>query len=707
MRFTQCIAAKTGVLENKIINFDNPITIIFGGNESGKSLFAKAMIDSAFAIQKEYRILSEDMWNNLYVNMTLADENEKMTIIRNGSSLITFADVSSGTGKEVYAGDTDIAKFSDKIKSQQNLSNSIICRLITTITPQGFIDASFISSPFESFLEPYYSYDNINKIVSFSEDKFIDIHSKLKRSIYSDQISSRINNSFLSNIFYHENEIQKIKKELQIFDVHFSKIDKLSQELSEIENRNRSIENELVEIESRTAFLHKSQESLANVFIIESKLNGLKNFVASEESKVSAIETKKQKLNDRFSKFLNLSETQRNNLNNIQLAYKYAIDAKDSLIKRLKTIGILKNLCYAATASFFCASLAFPLAVHFFHQYFEQIKTLHKILIPSSGLFISVLSIAIMRFRLKKDISNKLEELFNQRVAELKDILSKSDIAVSSEHFEDMFEFLLQYFEEYSEFLENENEIEDIENSLFPEEKINSVRQEILDLEKNRTALLKSLESINGERNSKNTAINKQIEGNSEKVTVLKDELERNIEILKRMNEELQARGKESSQSESLNQRKLFHEQKLKSLKASHRSASFILTNMTQARAEFENRAFARIAEETFAIFSEITTSNSVNKQDTDALIKGDLSSIKNTSLRYSALLSFKLAMGRAMKNSNISLPLIIDEPASYLDKGKIDKFFSILSEFSSERQIIILTCDDKLFSGIGQTVKF
>jgi len=63
--------------------------------------------------------------------------------------------------------------------------------------------------------------------------------------------------------------------------------------------------------------------------------------------------------------------------------------------------------------------------------------------------------------------------------------------------------------------------------------------------------------------------------------------------------------------------------------------------------------------------------------------------------------------MGRAMKNSNISLPLIIDEPASYLDKGKIDKFFSILSEFSSERQIIILTCDDKLFSGIGQTVKF
>ncbi|HOR43263.1 MAG TPA: hypothetical protein PK624_00525, partial [Spirochaetota bacterium] len=154
-------------------------------------------------------------------------------------------------------------------------------------------------------------------------------------------------------------------------------------------------------------------------------------------------------------------------------------------------------------------------------------------------------------------------------------------------------------------------------------------------------------------------------------------------------------------------QRKLFHEQKLKSLKSSHRSASFILTNMTQARAEFENRAFSQISEDTFSIFSEITTSNSINKQDTDMLIKGDISSIKNTSLRYSALLSFKLAMGRSMKNSNISLPLIIDEPASYLDKGKIDKFFSILSEFSSERQIIILTCDDKLFSGIGQTVKF
>ena len=199
-----------------------------------------------------------------------------------------------------------------------------------------------------------------------------------------------------------------------------------------------------------------------------------------------------------------------------------------------------------------------------------------------------------------------------------------------------MFEFLLQYFEEYSEFLENEAEIDDIENSLFPEEKINSVRQEILDLEKNRSVLLKSLESINGERNSKNTAINKQIEGNSEKIAVLKDELERNIEILNRMNEELQARGKESSQSESLNQRKLFHEQKLKSLKSSHRSASFILTNMTQARAEFENRAFTQISEDTYSIFSEITSSSSVNKQDRDLLNKGDMDLIKKNYSRFS-----------------------------------------------------------------------
>ena len=707
MRFTQCIAAKTGVLENKIINFNNDITIICGSNESGKSLFAKAMIDSAFAIQSEQRILPEEMWSNLYVNMTLSNENEKMTIIRNGCSLITFADISSGTGKEIYAGATDINKFSDKIKSMPEISNSLICRLITTMSPQIFIDASLISSPFESFLEPYYSYNNIKKVVSFSESNFIDIYSKLKHSIYSDKITSRINNSFLSNIFYHENEIQKIRKELQIFDVHFSKIDKLSQELSEIEKHNRSIEKEIAELEVKTSFLHKSQEALANVFILESKLNGLKNFALSEESKYSSIETKKQKLRDRFSKFINLSEIQRNNLNNIQLAYKYAIDAKDSYAKRLKRTGIIKKLCYAVTVSFFCASLTFPAAAHFFHLYSEQIKSIHKILIPASGLFISIISITILRFKMKRDISIKLEELYNQRVAELKDILSKSDIPLSSEHFEDMFEFLLQYFEEYSEFLENEIEIEDIEDSLFPEEKIRNVRQEIQELEKNRSELLKSLETINGDRNSKNTAINKQIEGNAERVAILKNELERNTEILRRMNEELDARGKESSQNESLNQRKLFHEQKLKSLKSSHRTASYILTNMTQARAEFENRAFSQISEDTYSIFTRISSSGSVTKNDTDSLIKGDMSSIKNTSLRYSALLSFKLAMGRAMKNSNFSLPLIIDEPASYLDKGKIDIFFSILSEFSSERQIIILTCDDKLFSGIGQTVKF
>ena len=92
MRFTQCIATKTGVLENRIINFSDDITVICGPNESGKTLTMKAMTDSLLGYGAESRILEDETWKNLQINLTVEDASSRLKIIRTGTSHLAVTD---------------------------------------------------------------------------------------------------------------------------------------------------------------------------------------------------------------------------------------------------------------------------------------------------------------------------------------------------------------------------------------------------------------------------------------------------------------------------------------------------------------------------------------------------------------------------------------------------------------------------------------
>lgn len=703
MRFTQCIATKTGVLENRIINFGDDITVICGPNESGKTLTMKAMTDSLLGYGAENRILDDETWKNLQINLTVEDASSRLKIIRTGTSHLAVTDFSDGTGRELFIGEIKNGRIPEPLKTVK----SEIFGIISRFTPAVFSDSSYAVSPFDSYLKPYSDFLSIRKIIFYQESGFLGIRDKLGRALCGQNESEKIGSSLQSGIAFHENEIRKIDKECMIFDIHSSKIGKLSGEKKEIEKINQGILLEKAELQSNMEFLHKSHEALASVFIIESKLNGLKNFVSSEEIKTANIKLRKKDASARFSKFISLSESQRNNLNNIQMAYKSAIDAKDSFSKRIKTLGLIKTFFFTSVSIFTFFSLSFPLLLHGITDDILTLPSYLKAIVPACGLIIAALAVFMFKKSLKKDSSVHLDRIFKQRITELEEILSKSEIPLVSAHFEDMFEFLLQYFEEYSEFLECESETEEIENTLLPAEKVESVKTEIAELQTNKTDLLKMLDGINGENNSKNSAINKMIEENEKRAAELDSELKRNAEMIQRIEEELEAAVTGSTATEALTAQKSFHSTKLNSLRNSEKSASYILMAMEKAGYNFEMKTITEAIDETFDIFTKISSSEAVSYNDISELIKGNIEAVKNTPLRYNALLSFKIAAGSIMKKSGISLPLIIDDPASYMDKGKIDVLSGILKEHPAGRQIIILTSDENLFSGLGQTVKF
>ena len=75
MQFIKCVVYKHGLFDNRVIDFSERLTIVYGKNGSGKSLLARSMMDALWGRFSEQKLLSDEIWNTLYLDLfvTLAD----------------------------------------------------------------------------------------------------------------------------------------------------------------------------------------------------------------------------------------------------------------------------------------------------------------------------------------------------------------------------------------------------------------------------------------------------------------------------------------------------------------------------------------------------------------------------------------------------------------------------------------------------------
>src|SRR5208337_1298544 len=85
MHYIRCIVYKNGLFDNRILNFSDRLTIVFGKNASGKSLLARSLIDSLWRKFSSRNLLGEDIWSSLYLDVLFALSDEGYYRVRNTS----------------------------------------------------------------------------------------------------------------------------------------------------------------------------------------------------------------------------------------------------------------------------------------------------------------------------------------------------------------------------------------------------------------------------------------------------------------------------------------------------------------------------------------------------------------------------------------------------------------------------------------------
>ena len=284
----------------------------------------------------------------------------------------------------------------------------------------------------------------------------------------------------------------------------------------------------------------------------------------------------------------------------------------------------------------------------------------------------------------------------------LKAVLRENGLTVDGLGPDEIYELLLQYFEEYGLFTEQESDIQDMESTLRTGEFFDEADQRLRELRRSRKekeAEIRVIIARLAEEHSHIDVDDLFVSSLENKISRIDAELDAAKELQSRLTEELSV-GEDGTEEESaLSEQISFHRGKLVTLSRRNRLAHYITTLMDEAVAKREDILSRRLASQTAAIFHRITSNQyitSINEPAIMSFMKGE-SAAFNPQIAHMICLSLKLALSDRLTEEHIEIPLFIDEPVVYMDSTRIKNFIEIVRECSKQRQIIILSHDKAL----------
>ena len=89
MRIKRCIVSRPGLFNNRTLEFNEGLTVVYGRNGSGKSLLARAIIELLWGSAHPVSLLKKGAWESLYLEIDLSTAFE-YTFVRNGDRVLSI-----------------------------------------------------------------------------------------------------------------------------------------------------------------------------------------------------------------------------------------------------------------------------------------------------------------------------------------------------------------------------------------------------------------------------------------------------------------------------------------------------------------------------------------------------------------------------------------------------------------------------------------
>ena len=696
MQITRCTVSSPGLFDNASIDLSDAVNVIYGKNGSGKSFLARALIDSIFRPAASPYILSKSSWDNLYVDIIIAIEPEeayKITCNKTSSTSLLYCNSDAAISVPL---EPDAEQYLTENSGRQDIA--VIQKFYSSINQEIFIQSSFLPSPSDLGTEKHLDFNVIKDIILNDNSNFYSLFNSLTGKGRDETSESTL----LSAILKHEGHVKDITKNIRIIDIQNSRTDKLNNEKKIVNNEIETMTNNINALESQKNIILDIAANIKKIEALHLKLNSIKQEVEEEQHKTETLSKMKQEITEQFPEFKGLEIDNSENLDRLQEIFNEARSVNEGIDKfysgkkniksKLRKAALTINIMYGT----FIGALA----------YTGSIKDQQMITCLAAGFGgVLVINAMLLVLPLFFKGTRKLESIMERKksvVAEMETFAEKIQIGKDRFNISELYEFLLQYFEDYIEYSDKTREMMDLQHSLKERDYLQSIEKTLEDLkaeeERIQQTINKDLTSINADDKKKLTTenIDDMLYDIETKIDVLRTDISSKHNIITQIEEELKQSPEHHHDLHELLQEKKDREKTLKNLYMKKNVMDYITEILTSTVEKSQSVQLQKLTDRTLEIFNYLTENQYLSKVDDEKIKEFITTSAMpeglNPTLNHFIILAVKLALTDFMHASGLSTPLILDDPFLFMDDEKIAKLRELILDISLKRQIIIFT---------------
>ncbi|MFC1670245.1 hypothetical protein ACFL20_07605 [Spirochaetota bacterium] len=192
MQFVKCIASKPNIFNNITLDLNHRVVVIYGKNSSGKTFFAKCLIEGIFKRFSQSQLLDDEVWDQLFLDISFSlPPSESYRFTNNSKNYFTIKSRKNEDDEIIYSEiveedeDEDL-NFIDlsNIKDGENLRN-----FLNLYDSASYIATSFIPSPSDLDKDEILDYSMIKNFILNDNSGFYNLYNNLQSAFKDDNLS--------------------------------------------------------------------------------------------------------------------------------------------------------------------------------------------------------------------------------------------------------------------------------------------------------------------------------------------------------------------------------------------------------------------------------------------------------------------------------------------------------------------------------------
>ncbi len=683
MKLVRSIVSKIGFAERKQTDFNDGIHFIFGKNNSGKTLISKSFIDTIYPYKPS--MIEDDGWDTMFATFTLEWGNSTVDIQRKGNKEIKVFEITPDgvtAREEAFPLPFDSSSF----------SINHLDKLYILFDKEAFSILCYIPSPLDV---QYYSKD-----FSFGMRKILLLDSSMYYCAFSKLFAGRMSNP--DNYQEHvqleiRNKIKHCKTKLDLLELKEQKQKKHRAEVQEINEKIILYNHEIKSLTKKIECCNRYVDTLSAIQNVTQQLEVINKQIKDIEEKIEMIEKYTRLITTKYPQFKDFTTEKRNNIHVMQNIYRQI----QSISEEIETIifnqesknhTLARNLLIINIVLALGVLLVFLNPVVGISSVYRWLMIVFLILFQISSIGYYLIYTIMHSF---KKIVLPLQQQKEAYQIKLETLLNQNDIVLDGITVDEIYEFLLQYFEEYNEYNEKQIDLLTIQKEVDDHTPMELLEEEKKKLEDNITLLHNQLHSLEEE-------IGVAIES-AEHLEMVKTNLQNELDEKKALIVTLQAKLNDipeeiltfDDEKNGILQEIADLEKELNTMNKKNRLINIIITSFDAAMERYYKDKLSVLIEKIKTMTQDITK-NKFGKIDEECIKKIITNTVEasNVSLKYCVYITAICALYQLLQQElpHVHLPLIIDDPFVLMDEDAMAEFIVMLQQWASNRQVIVFT---------------